>query len=152
MDSQAGGQDPDLRGLVLYPTPWQSIAFLPASVAREIFICSPIRASACNWTLWNLGCWSCGYFSRATGQARHSTSSGYPQEISAEHNADLFSCRYIEIKTEDDLFAPGAKPGTIPTDIDQATGLERLELIGKMQGIDIFDMRPLDASRKGMTP
>ncbi|KAJ5581914.1 hypothetical protein N7535_000534 [Penicillium sp. DV-2018c] len=44
---------------------------------------------------------------------------------------------------------PGAKPGTIPTDVDQATGLERLELIGKMQGIDIFDMRPLDASRKG---
>ncbi|KAJ5846575.1 hypothetical protein N7534_010244 [Penicillium rubens] len=56
---------------------------------------------------------------------------------------------FDEIKGEDDLFAPGAKPGTIPTDLDQATGLERLELIGKMQGIDIFDMRPLDASRKG---
>ncbi|KAJ5430072.1 Cytochrome c oxidase subunit Vb [Penicillium cf. griseofulvum] len=56
---------------------------------------------------------------------------------------------FDEIKVEDDLFAPGAKPGTIPTDVEQATGLERLELIGKMQGIDIFDMRPLDASRKG---
>ncbi|CEL02771.1 cytochrome c oxidase subunit VB-domain-containing protein [Aspergillus pseudodeflectus] len=56
---------------------------------------------------------------------------------------------FEEIKTEDDLLPPGAKPGTIPTDIEQATGLERLELIGKMQGIDIFDMRPLDASRKG---
>lgn len=55
-----------------------------------------------------------------------------------------------EINTEEDLVPPGAKPGTIPTDVDQATGLERLELIGKMQGIDIFDMRPLDASRKGM--
>lgn len=44
---------------------------------------------------------------------------------------------------------PGAKSGTVPTDIEQATGLERLELVGKMQGIDIFDMRPLDASRKG---
>lgn len=55
-----------------------------------------------------------------------------------------------EIKSEEDLIAPGAKPGTIPTDYIQATGLERLELIGKMQGIDIFDMRPLDASRKGM--
>lgn len=54
-----------------------------------------------------------------------------------------------EIKSEDDLIPPGAKPGTIPTDFVQATGLERLELIGKMQGIDIFDMRPLDASRKG---
>lgn len=55
-----------------------------------------------------------------------------------------------EIKSEEDLVPPGAKPGTIPTDVDQATGLERLELIGKMQGIDIFDMRPLDASRKGI--
>jgi cytochrome c oxidase subunit 5b len=55
----------------------------------------------------------------------------------------------IEVKTEEDLLPPGGKPGTIPTDLEQATGLERLELLGKMQGIDIFDMRPLDASRKG---
>ncbi|KAJ5287729.1 Cytochrome c oxidase subunit 4 [Penicillium angulare] len=54
-----------------------------------------------------------------------------------------------KIKSEDDLIPPGAQPGTVPTDYVQATGLERLELIGKMQGIDIFDMRPLDASRKG---
>ena len=44
---------------------------------------------------------------------------------------------------------PGAQPGTIPTDLEQATGLERLEILGKMQGVDIFDMAPLDASRKG---
>ncbi|KAF2186762.1 COX5B-domain-containing protein [Zopfia rhizophila CBS 207.26] len=54
-----------------------------------------------------------------------------------------------EIKTEEDLLPPGAKPGTVPTDVEQATGLERLEILGKMQGIDIFDMRPLDASRVG---
>jgi cytochrome c oxidase subunit 5b len=30
--------------------------------------------------------------------------------------------------------------------------LERLEILGKMQGIDIFDMKPLDASRKGTAP
>jgi cytochrome c oxidase subunit 5b len=54
-----------------------------------------------------------------------------------------------EIKTEEDLIGPGAPPGTVPTDLEQATGLERLELLGKMQGIDIFDMRPLDASRLG---
>ena len=56
-----------------------------------------------------------------------------------------------EIKTEDDLRAPGAKPGTVPTDLEQSTGLERLEILGKMQGIDIFDMRPLDSSRVGTT-
>ncbi|EGE07378.1 hypothetical protein TEQG_06363, partial [Trichophyton equinum CBS 127.97] len=41
------------------------------------------------------------------------------------------------------------KPGTVPTDLEQSTGLERLELLGKMQGIDIFDQKPLDASRLG---
>ncbi|KAL2123673.1 hypothetical protein VTJ04DRAFT_38 [Mycothermus thermophilus] len=54
-----------------------------------------------------------------------------------------------EVKTEEDLLGPGAKPGTVPTDVEQATGLERLEILGKMEGVDIFDMRPLDASRLG---
>lgn len=54
-----------------------------------------------------------------------------------------------EIQTEADLLPPGAAPGTVPTDLEQATGLERLEILGKMQGIDIFDMKPLDASRLG---
>ena len=49
-----------------------------------------------------------------------------------------------------DLLPPGAASGTVPSDLEQATGLERLELLGKMEGIDVFDMRPLDASRKGM--
>lgn len=49
----------------------------------------------------------------------------------------------------EDLLPPGAEPGTMPTDENQSTGLERLEILGKMQGIDIFDMRPLDSSRKG---
>lgn len=48
-----------------------------------------------------------------------------------------------------DLLPPGAAPGTVPTDLEQATGLERLEILGKMQGIDVFDMKPLE-SRKGM--
>ncbi len=48
----------------------------------------------------------------------------------------------------EDLLPPGAQPGTVPTDLEQATGLERLEILGKMQGVDIFDMRPLDASRR----
>ncbi|KAH8902961.1 COX5B-domain-containing protein [Coniochaeta sp. PMI_546] len=54
-----------------------------------------------------------------------------------------------DIKTIDDLVGPGAAPGTVPTDLEQATGIERLEILGKMEGVDIFDMRPLDASRRG---
>ena len=56
----------------------------------------------------------------------------------------------VEVKSESDLLPPGAAPGTMPSDLEQATGLERLEILGKMQGIDIFDMRPLDSSRTGM--
>lgn len=100
-----------------------------------------------NCTSWNLRRRSFGFFFRVTNQACHNTSNRKLQTIFLT----IASCWYIEIKVEDDLLPPGAKPGTIPTDLDQSTGLERLELIGKMQGIDIFDMRPLDASRKGMS-
>lgn len=55
----------------------------------------------------------------------------------------------VEVRSREDLLPPGAEPGTVPTDLEQATGLERLEILGKMQGIDIFDMKPLDASRRG---
>ncbi|OAA67823.1 cytochrome c subunit [Niveomyces insectorum RCEF 264] len=54
-----------------------------------------------------------------------------------------------EIKTQNDLLGPGAKPGTVPTDLEQSTGIERLEILGKMESVDVFDMRPLDASRRG---
>nr|POE99515.1 cytochrome c oxidase subunit 4, mitochondrial [Quercus suber] len=57
--------------------------------------------------------------------------------------------KFEDVKSMEDLMPPGAQPGTVPTDLEQATGLERLEILGKMQGVDIFDMRPLDASRKG---
>lgn len=58
-----------------------------------------------------------------------------------------FAC--VEIKDETDLLPPGAAVGTVPTDLEQATGLERFEILGKMQGIDVFDMKPLDSSRLG---
>lgn len=62
-------------------------------------------------------------------------------------------CTIADIESEHDLLPPGAQPGTVPTDLEQATGLERLEILGKMQGVDIFDMRPLDSSRRGpLTP
>lgn len=38
------------------------------------------------------------------------------------------------------LIGPGAKEGTIPTDLDQATGLERYEILGKREGIDVFNL------------
>ncbi|KAL2432920.1 Cytochrome c oxidase subunit 4, mitochondrial [Exophiala dermatitidis] len=56
---------------------------------------------------------------------------------------------FDQIKSEQDLLPPGAEPGTVPTDLEQATGLERLEILGKMQGIDVFDMSPLPSDRIG---
>ncbi|TFK75225.1 cytochrome c oxidase polypeptide IV [Pluteus cervinus] len=47
------------------------------------------------------------------------------------------------------LFGAGGKAGQVPTDFEQATGLERLELLGEMEGIKVFDDAPLDASRLG---
>ncbi|KAF7312249.1 hypothetical protein MIND_00237900 [Mycena indigotica] len=47
------------------------------------------------------------------------------------------------------LFGPGGKVGEVPTDLEQATGLERFELLGEMEGIDVFDETPLDSSRVG---
>lgn len=47
------------------------------------------------------------------------------------------------------LIGPGAKPGQVPSDHDQLTGLARLQLLGEMQGIKVFDDSPLDASRVG---
>lgn len=38
------------------------------------------------------------------------------------------------------LIGPGAQPGTIPTDLDQATGLERFEILGKREGVDVWDI------------
>ncbi|KAL0954890.1 hypothetical protein HGRIS_003823 [Hohenbuehelia grisea] len=47
------------------------------------------------------------------------------------------------------LYGAGGKPGEIPSDLDQATGLERLQLLGDLEGVPVFDDKPLDASRLG---
>ncbi|KAG6908690.1 hypothetical protein DXG01_003704 [Tephrocybe rancida] len=47
------------------------------------------------------------------------------------------------------LFGLGGKPGEVPSDVEQATGLERLQLLGELEGIKVFDDAPLDASRVG---
>lgn len=43
----------------------------------------------------------------------------------------------------------GSPVGTVASDQDQSTGLERFELLGKMEGVDVFEMRPLQADRLG---
>ena len=47
------------------------------------------------------------------------------------------------------IFGSGSKPGEVPTDQSQATGLERFQLLGELEGVSAFDMEPLDSSRVG---
>lgn len=37
----------------------------------------------------------------------------------------------------------------LPTSENQSTGLERFELLGKLEGVDVFDMKPLQVDRLG---
>lgn len=47
------------------------------------------------------------------------------------------------------LLGDGAPRGTVPTDENQATGLERLQILGHLEGIDVFDMHPLEVVKLG---
>ena len=47
------------------------------------------------------------------------------------------------------LLGDGGKTGEVPTDINQSTGLERLQTLGYLEGVEVFDTQPLDSSRIG---
>ncbi|KAI0784249.1 cytochrome c oxidase polypeptide IV, partial [Abortiporus biennis] len=47
------------------------------------------------------------------------------------------------------VFGEGAKPGEVPTDENQSTGLERLQVLGEIEGVEVFDMAPLPSDRVG---
>ncbi|GAA5961786.1 hypothetical protein JCM8115_001418 [Rhodotorula mucilaginosa] len=44
---------------------------------------------------------------------------------------------------------PGGKAGEVPTDYEQATGLERFELLYKLKGEEAFSLEPLEVPRLG---
>lgn len=54
-----------------------------------------------------------------------------------------------DIKSTEDLFGPGPKDNTVPTEYEQATGIARYELLGKMAGIDVFDFGSSTPNRIG---
>ncbi|CAB4388613.1 unnamed protein product [Rhizophagus irregularis] len=59
----------------------------------------------------------------------------------------VLSPRFGELSSN--FFGPGAKPGTVADDIDQATGIERAELLSKLEGKDIYDLSPLKITAVG---
>ncbi|KAI9221143.1 cytochrome c oxidase [Blastocladiella britannica] len=44
---------------------------------------------------------------------------------------------------------PGGKPGSIPTDLEQSTGLRRFEYLSELEGKSAFDMKPLAMTHLG---
>ncbi|GAA5895963.1 cytochrome c oxidase subunit IV [Sporobolomyces salmoneus] len=50
---------------------------------------------------------------------------------------------------EPTVLGPGGKTGQVPTDIEQATGLERFELLHKLKGQEAFSLEPLQMDRLG---
>jgi hypothetical protein len=47
------------------------------------------------------------------------------------------------------LIGEGAKAGEVPTDLNQSTGLERFQIMGNLQGVDVFGMEPLVLTKLG---
>ncbi|KAJ8072468.1 Cytochrome c oxidase subunit 4 [Marasmius tenuissimus] len=47
------------------------------------------------------------------------------------------------------LYGPGVKAGEVPGIHEQSTGLERLQHLGDLEGLPVFDTAPLDSSRVG---
>lgn len=47
------------------------------------------------------------------------------------------------------IYGVGAKAGETPTDGSQSTGLDRVQVLGLLEGVDVFDLEPLDSSRVG---
>ncbi|CAG8570184.1 8283_t:CDS:2 [Diversispora eburnea] len=70
-----------------------------------------------------------------------------PRPSSAFRTFSVLGPRYGEL--DKDFFGPGAKPGTVPTDLEQATGPERAELLANLEGKSLWDMKPLELTHMG---
>ncbi|KAI8093203.1 cytochrome c oxidase subunit VB-domain-containing protein [Halteromyces radiatus] len=55
----------------------------------------------------------------------------------------------VSSELADKSFGPGASTGAVPTDLEQATGLEREELLAKIEGRELFDLAPLNMTHLG---
>jgi Cytochrome c oxidase subunit Vb len=75
-------------------------------------------------------------------------------DLSSEVDFSPIMARAILLKPglslSDPFFLPpGGKPGSVPTDLEQSTGTERYELLGRLAGLDLWGMEPLPSDRMG---
>jgi cytochrome c oxidase subunit 5b len=59
------------------------------------------------------------------------------------------SVRRLDAHAKPMLLGEGSGVGQVATEETQGTGLARLQLLGTMKGVDVFNEQPLDASRLG---
>jgi cytochrome c oxidase subunit 5b len=71
--------------------------------------------------------------------------------ISKQATRSIASSSKLRSGAPPTLYGEGSKAGDIPTDFQQATGLERLQLLGQMDGVDVFNMGPLVMTKAGTT-
>ncbi|CAG8479671.1 11322_t:CDS:2 [Funneliformis mosseae] len=83
---------------------------------------------------------------RTVGSARLLVAKGVVRQPAARAFSVL-GPRLGEVNTS--MIGPGAKPGTIPDDIEQATGIERAELLAKLEGKELFDIDGLKITAMG---
>ncbi|KAK9463574.1 cytochrome c oxidase subunit VB-domain-containing protein [Lipomyces oligophaga] len=73
-----------------------------------------------------------------------------PAHTEVEETGPRVSLKLDEVTHELDLFGPGAAGDVVPSNFEQSTGLERLQLLADLEGIDLFDMeKGLPADRVG---
>jgi cytochrome c oxidase subunit 5b len=60
----------------------------------------------------------------------------------------FLSVQFVALTTAT-IYGVGAKPGEIPTDESQSTGLDRVQVLGLLEGVDVFGLEPSDSSRIG---
>jgi hypothetical protein len=93
-------------------------------------------------------------FSRAIGVARPAAKRAVSSTVASASSLRAFS---VSARSSSgghgppppQIFGPGVKPGEVPGVHEQSTGLERLQHLGELEGIPVFDTAPLDSSRVG---
>lgn len=73
----------------------------------------------------------------------------YTCDLNRTLTASSFIANAVSSETADKSFGPGAAAGSVPTDIEQSTGLERDELLAKLEGRELFDIQPLEMTHLG---
>ena len=86
---------------------------------------------------------------RAVRSLRSALPKAKKTNIVPQATRSIASSSRIRSEAPPSLLGPGSKAGEVPTDFEQATGLERLQLLGNMEGIDVFNTGPLIMTKMG---